>query len=504
MRAGLTRRGLLGGAVASLASAAFAQERLRPRPRPASVVVAPPAPVGLGELRPVPRVEFDDLVARAGLEGKVSVALVDLDAGGVEMAFDEGLALPPASTAKALTALYALEFLGAGHRFATRLLATGPVEGGKLRGELILAGGGDPVLVTDRLAELARRLAASGIREVEGFRVWGAALPQLREITPEQLPWVGYNPSVGGLNLNFNRVHFQWERAGSDYRVRVEALGDNHRPDVRIASVRVEARNLPAYTYAQDGDRDRWTVARGQLGGGGSRWLPVRSPDLYTGEAFVGLANEAGIALPAPTRIEALPAGTTEIARIESDRLEDIAREMLLYSTNPTAEVLGLAASVVRGVGPLSLAESAGAMNDWIRETTGAQVALVDHSGLGGESRVAAGEMVKALAGPRVRERLWPILKRITLTNAGGDALAAPPGEVRAKTGTLNFATSLAGYVRTLDGSDLAFAYVSADVEARREAADSDDEIPAGSREFLARSRRLQQVLLQRWGRLSV
>jgi D-alanyl-D-alanine carboxypeptidase/D-alanyl-D-alanine-endopeptidase (penicillin-binding protein 4) len=111
--------------------------------------------------------------------------------------------------------------------------------------------------------------------------------------------------------------------------------------------------------------------------------------------------------------------------------------------------------------------------------------------------------MVRALAGPGVRERLWPILKRITLTGAGGDALAAPPGEVRAKTGTLNFATSLAGYVRTLDGSDLAFAYVSADVEARREAADDDDEIPPGSREFLARSRRLQQVLLQRWGRLS-
>ena len=53
------------------------------------------------------------------------------------------------------------------------------------------------------------------------------------------------------------------------------------------------------------------------------------------------------------------------------------------------------------------------------------------------------------------------------------------------------------------DFEDLAFAYFSADVEARARAAETEDEIPAGSREFLARSRRLQQVLLQRWGLVS-
>ncbi len=54
--------------------------------------------------------------------------------------------------------------------------------------------------------------------------------------------------------------------------------------------------------------------------------------------------------------------------------------------------------------------------------------------------------------------------------------------------------------MRTLKGTDLAFAYFSADVEAREASLGGEDEIPAGSREFLARSRRLQQELLQRWG----
>jgi D-alanyl-D-alanine carboxypeptidase/D-alanyl-D-alanine-endopeptidase (penicillin-binding protein 4) len=501
----MTRRGLLAGGLSAVAGLALAEapgSAPRPPVRPGATLASEVGPNGL---RPLAREEIAELVREAGLEGKVSIALVDVDDGTLAASYDPQLSLPPASVAKSLTALYALDALGEDHRFVTRLLATGPVANGRLDGDLILAGGGDPVLTTDRLAELAQALAAAGIRQVGGFRVWGGALPAIREISEEQLDQLAYNPSVGGLNLNFNRVYFEWERAADgEYRVRMEAMGDNHRPDIAMAKMVVEERSLPVYTYAAQGDTDLWTVAKGQLGGSGSRWLPVRVPDLYAGQAFVGLANEAGIVLPAPTRIDALPEGTTEIARLESDPLVDIVREMLLHSTNLTAEVVGLSASLARGARPATLADSAAQMDRWIRETTGATVRLVDHSGLGGTSRIAAQEMALALASRGVMDRLRPVMKNIVLTDAAGEALATPPALVQAKTGTLNFATSLAGYARTLKGNDLAFAYFSADVEARAAAAATEDEIPAGSREFLARSRRLQQVLLQRWGLLSV
>lgn len=482
----VTRRAALLGLVWAGAAAA----EVRPRARPVTEAAA--------LVRPLARPDLAALVRAAGLEGLASVALVEIGTGTLLAAHDAATARPPASVAKALTALYALEALGEGHRFATRVLAAGPVRDGVLEGDLVLAGGGDPVLTTDALLGLARAVAATGLREVRGGVLgWGGALPGLREIDPGQLPQLGYNPAVGGLNLNFNRVHFEWAREGAGYRVGLEARGDAASPVVTTATVRVVDRAAPVYTYAAEGGVDAWTVARGQLGEGGSRWLPVRSPALYAAQAFRALLRDAGVV--------AGEAGVTgaaegeEVARVQSAPLTEIVRDLLLYSTNLTAEVVGLAASRARGLSPVTLAESARAMSRFIGDETGARVRLVDHSGLGGESRVAASEMALALASRGTMGRLGPLLRGIALTDAGGEPLADPPGTVRAKTGSLNFVSTLAGYVRGRAGRDMAFAIFAADPERR--AAAADDEVPAGSRDFNARARRLQQVLLQLWAR---
>jgi len=303
------------------------------------------------------------------------------------------------------------------------------------------------------------------------------------------------------LNLNFNRVFFEWAaQGGGRYRTTLDAWGEEVRAPVGIARMTIEPRTLPVYTYAQQGAVDAWTVARGQLGDAGSRWLPVRNPALYAGQAFAALAAGQGVGLPAPSLLAALPEGATEVASLASEPLETLLKDMLLYSNNLTAEVLGREASRAHGFSPATLAESARAMDDWLRRTTGARMRMVDHSGLGSTSRVAPGEMALALASRGMVERLRPLLKNIPLTDAQGEALPVPPALVRAKTGTLNFVSTLAGYARTLGGEDLAFAIFAADLDARARVEGSEDEIPEGSREFLGRARRLQQELLQRWG----
>ena len=69
----------------------------------------------------------------------------------------------------------------------------------------------------------------------------------------------------------------------------------------------------------------------------GSRWLPVRRPELYAGDVFQTLCRAKGLALPTPEVIDNLPPG--EIAASHSSPpLVDILRGMLHYSTNLTAE----------------------------------------------------------------------------------------------------------------------------------------------------------------------
>lgn len=128
---------------------------------------------------------------------------------------------------KALTAAYALDRLGAAHRFETRVLATGPVVGGVVQGDLLLVGSGDPVLDSDMLGDLAARLAAQGIRGVRGrYLAWGGALPALEQIDAEQPEFVGYNPALAGLNLNFNRVNFEWARAAQGWKLTMDARAE--------------------------------------------------------------------------------------------------------------------------------------------------------------------------------------------------------------------------------------------------------------------------------------
>ena len=248
----VSRRGFLAGSVATLAltglpaCANAPAQSLRPVLRPAGGLAAT-----------VPGAEA--LVSKAQLGGEVVYALADAETGAMLEARQPQRGLPPASVVKALTAIYALDALGPAHRFETRLLATGPVQNGTLAGDLVLAGGGDPMLDTNGLADMAAKLKAAGVREVRGrFLVWGGALPYASVIDPDQPDHVGYNPAVSGLSLNFNRVHFEWKRNGQGYGVTMDARSDRYRPDVRVARMSIVARDLPVYTYSDAQGIDQW------------------------------------------------------------------------------------------------------------------------------------------------------------------------------------------------------------------------------------------------------
>lgn len=467
-----------------------------------------PLTSSLPKLRPVDFIKqtvpsLEQLLAEAKLTGKVGFVVADARSGMVLEARNPDLGLPPASVAKAVTTVYGLSALGGGHRFTTRLLATGPVSGNALKGDLVLVGGGDPTLDTDALERMAKSLKKKGITRITGrFQYYENALSYAQSIDPDQPDHLGYNPSVSGLNLNYNRVHFEWKRAGQGYSVAMDARSDRVRPAVSTARMKVVNRDLPVYTYKASAGADNWTVARGALGKGGSRWLPVRKPGLYAADVFQVLARTQGVKLPKPSEARRLPAGTVLVSR-NSDDLSAISRAMLKYSTNLTAEVIGLSASQARGGKAGSLAASGRLMSQWAKANLGAKSArFVDHSGLSEDSRLSARDMAKMLVKLGPKGPLHGLMKEITPRGKDGKKLKHAEHEIRAKTGTLNFVSALSGYVTGADGTPLAFAIFTADMDRRKAVKRADRERPKGAKSWSRRSRRLQYQLINRWAAL--
>lgn len=488
----LTRRAVLAGlaasAAASAAGAAPPERSLRPVARP---VAGPRAVEGP-----------ERLLREAGLSGDISFAVVDVETGHFLEGHRANLGLPPASVAKALTALYALDVLGEAHRFSTRLLGTGPIENGVLKGDLVLEGGGDPVLDTDGLFALAADLKDAGIATVEGdFIVADGALPYVFTIDPGQPDHLAYSPAVGGLALNFNRVHFRWERGDGDYDIHMEAPGIKARPSVDCAAMRIEDRDGPVYTYRLHDGLDQWTVRRDMLGTDGARWLPVRDPSVYAADVFRTFARTQGILLDEPRFTRDAPEGARQLAILQSPPLREILEEMLRHSTNITAEMVGLAATRARtGQVPADLRASAAEMSRWADERLGMSGSLlVDHSGLGEDSRVMSRDLAGALSQVADAGLLRPLLKPFGLRDARGRPDPGHPLAVDAKTGTLNFVSGLGGFVTLPGGRDLAFAIFSADEKVRAAIPREMRERPDGARAWNRRAKALQQSLIERW-----
>lgn len=308
---------------------------------------------------------------------------------------DVGSAAPaiPASTVKVLIAVAAIEVLGTGHRFTTTVVGPSPV-GGIVPGDIVLVGGGDPLLGGDwypasylerhpvmfqtSLDELARTLAASGVQAVDGRVLGDPGRYDLEFYVPD---WAGGIAGIeagpyAGLMANDSRVE-----------------GDAYRWDDPIAAA------------AEEFSRRLSAVGISNAGGGG------RSDG--DGSAMV-------------------------LASIESAPLRDIVAEMLMTSDNNTAELLLKEIDYASGGEGTRL----GGIEATRATLAGLGVpvdglGLVDGSGLANNAMVRCETLVAALdrGDPTVIDGLAVAGVSGTLS----DVFVGSPleGRLQAKTGTL-------------------------------------------------------------------
>jgi D-alanyl-D-alanine carboxypeptidase/D-alanyl-D-alanine-endopeptidase (penicillin-binding protein 4) len=143
-------------------------------------------------------------------------------------------------------------------------------------------------------------------------------------------------------------------------------------------------------------------------------------------------------------------------------------------------------------------------MSDWVGQRLGADIRFVDHSGLGARSRASPEGFVRALVAAQTVPTgavLKSVLRELGMRDEEGGGIESPV-RVIGKTGTLNFVSTLVGYIQPPGGRELVFAIQSADTARRDRLTEAERESPEGGRAWTRRARKLQGQLIARWAGL--
>ena len=374
----------------------------------------------------------------------------------------------PASLVKLVTSATALAVLGPDHRYRTRLVADNVHHDGVVRGDLYLAGSGDPTLSTSRLRELAGELRRAGVVQVTGDLVVDDGLFEAaRKAGPRRV-------RIGALSLERNRVAIlvlPGPEAGAKPLVTIDPLSRYVSIDNRATTGAAVAGETLSVESTTEGAEDR-VIVRGTIpAGAGTRIYHrnVSDPALHAGSVARRVLEREGISIGGAVVRGEIPATEgVELVTIESEPLGVLVRAVNKRSSNFVAEqlvaTLGAAREDDDGSGTHS--RGLGRLRDHLLSlgVPRGSFTIVDGSGLGRGNRLSPDQVVTLLravaddfaAGPEMISSLGVAAVDGTVEDRlRGTGLAR---RVRAKTGTLYGVSTLAGYLETDGEQTIAFA----------------------------------------------
>lgn len=437
-----------------------------PIPEPDPIVVPEPQPESEPEPQPDPRflafeAAFASVADDPGLTG-AAIGFCVLDSGGKVIYERNGdIAHIPASALKTLTTATALEVLGPDFRFETRLGVSEPDEKGISKGDLIITGGGDPMLSIADYQSWIEGLIKAGLVSVPG-RVIGDGRHFKGSIYGDFWNWGdignGYGSPVSGLNLEHNRFTATLIPAAAEGEpAELGAI----LPEVPGVQWNNESRTGPAGSgdgiVIHGGEGTGIMHLRGTVPLGEEMYVRGAVPDperfaahhlreaLLAAEIVVG-----GAAIGAGELIlkkEAVPAIGKELLVHRSPPLLEIVTSIHDTSDNHETECLFQTLGLQTGMTPAEAVRS-----HW--EARGLDLSgwrMVDGSGL------ARADFIT----PRTLARLQYLASTGPHGPAyAGSLLTAFDGSLRFKAGAMSAVRSITGLLETESGEVLSFAFI--------------------------------------------
>lgn len=147
-------------------------------------------------------------------DDSLSLYVENLRTGQPVITWNEDEPRNPASVMKLLTTLMALDTLGPTYSWKTEVYVLGDIKEGRLGGDLLLKGYGDPFLVTERLWSIVRAIRHLGITTIDGDLLLDDSYFDVADDDPgafDNQPLRAYNVAPNALMMNFKVVRFEFE-----------------------------------------------------------------------------------------------------------------------------------------------------------------------------------------------------------------------------------------------------------------------------------------------------
>jgi len=400
----------------------------------------------------------------------VSVCVLDLNTSKVVAQFNQGQSVTPASVLKLITTGAALEMLGPGFQFETKLMTSGDIVNNQLKGDIRIQGGGDPSLGSRQmpcnqdafLAEWVKAIRDAGINSVVGRILVDPGHFDDEGVSPFWL-WedIGnyYATGIYGLNVFDNSFRLELKSGISGTKPQITGMIPAI-PGLSIENHLLAANNDldSAYLYGAPYQNEMRLfgtmpanrtdfVIRGQIPDP-STYLALRFKDelIKAGISVDGEARSTRLmtnepALPLKTLFRTKSVPLSQILRIIHEKSDNFYTECLLRQLACTATAH-----------PGSVREGIRLVKDfWQKKGLDlSALSMYDACGLSPNDRISSELLAKVLQRMAVNPNFEQSLPLAGVEGTVSNFLKGTPleGKLRLKSGSNQVVNSYAGYYR--------------------------------------------------------
>ena len=403
--------------------------------------------------------------------GMIAIGLSD---GRITCEIDAQKLFNPASIHKLLTSIVALDKLGKDFRSKTSVFSTSGIQDGVIKGNLILYGRGAPDLNDAALNKLVLDLKQKGLKKVEGNIIGDESYFKGDNLgdgwTWNAAQWY-YGAAASALSINRNQVTISLQNGKPKSDSNFVELSGEVQPieDIEAIGLKRELGTNKVYVWGYG----KTLKAR----------IAVSKPALFSSKIFKELLEKNGIVVNGDAKSSDWKSdkkldvtNTIELASIQSQTLAETVNQMNKDSVNLYAElilrILGKnfgkeAPDEKPQIQKLRGDDLAGAavIKKWLKDHDIAtdEIAIHDGSGLSRLDLISPEMIARALVYAAQSKFAETFKASIPVSGKSGtlrNRLKNVSGKILAKTGSITYVNSLAGYAKSRN-EIVAFAIIS-------------------------------------------